>query len=117
MSIRDKLLAAFGVVLVLAAFVAFFGIYAISGAGGLVVRLYDEPFMAVSHARAAQAKFNEARSAMEHGLGAGGPAPQSTVKALEAAVKETAEEFGIVRERLLQPEAAEVLKKAEALVE
>ena len=48
MSIRYKLLLGFGVVLLLAAGVALYGIRAISDAGDLVVRLYDQSFMATS---------------------------------------------------------------------
>ena len=68
MSIRYKLIVAFGIVLCLAAGVAFYGIKAISDAGNLVVQLYDEPFMAVSHARAAQVRFDEARAVMARSL-------------------------------------------------
>ena len=54
MSIHLKLFLAFSVVVALAVGSTYYGIRAVSEAGGLVVRLYDEPFMAVSHARAAQ---------------------------------------------------------------
>ena len=67
MSIRYKLVLAFAFVLALAACVALYGIHAITQAGNLVVQLYDQSFMATSHARAAQAKFNEARAAMSVG--------------------------------------------------
>ena len=65
MSIRLRLFLAFSVVVALAVGTTYYGIRAISEAGSLVVRLYDEPLMAVSHARAAQASFNEARAANE----------------------------------------------------
>ena len=57
MSIRTKLLLAFSIVLALAAGVAGYGIRAVSNADGLVVRLYEQPFMAVSYARSAQVQF------------------------------------------------------------
>src|SRR6267142_905567 len=114
MSILHKLLVAFGVVIALAAGVTAFGIGAISGASGLVVRLYDEPFMAVSHSRAAQAKFNEARSAMELIL-AGSEASRATISLLESAVKETLDELEVVGGRMKQSETD--IKNAQALVQ
>src|SRR5215471_9427343 len=98
MSIRYKLVIAFGIVLCLAGGAAFYGIKAISDAGNLVVRLYDEPFMAVSHARAAQVRFDEARAAMERGLAS--HEAQANVGLIEAAVKDVIEELGIVAERM-----------------
>ena len=62
LAIRYKLFVAFSVVLLLAAAVAFYGIAAISQADRLVVRFFDEPFMAVSYAREAPARFNDARA-------------------------------------------------------
>jgi methyl-accepting chemotaxis protein len=98
MSIRHKLAIAFGIVLCLAAGAAFYGIKAISDAGNLVVRLYDEPFMAVSHARAAQVRFDEARAAMERSLAS--QEAQTNAGLIAAAVKDVTEELGIVRERM-----------------
>ena len=65
MSIRYKLLLAFSVIVALAAWVAGYGIQLISSTSSMVIRLYDGPLMAVSHARAAQANFTEARRAVE----------------------------------------------------
>ena len=68
MSIRSKLFLAFSIVLSLAVSIAAYGVHAIANAENLVVQLYDQPFMAVSYARAAQAKFSDARAAMERGM-------------------------------------------------
>ena len=68
MSIRTKLFLAFSVVLALAVGVAAYGARAISDAENLVVRLYDRPFMAMSYARAAQAKFGDARAILANGI-------------------------------------------------
>jgi multidrug transporter EmrE-like cation transporter len=46
MSIRYKLLAAFGVVVLLAAGVALYGNRIVSQSSALIVQLYDGPFMA-----------------------------------------------------------------------
>ena len=105
MSICYKLVLAFSLVLVLAAGVALYAVHAISQAGDLVVRLYDKSFMATSHARAAQAKFNEARAAMERGfmLPDGRAA---NVAMLEAAMKDVFEELKIVAERMSHSQSA-----------
>jgi methyl-accepting chemotaxis protein len=117
MSIQHKLLLAFSVVLALATGVAVYGIHAISEAGGLVVRLYDQPFMAVSHAREAQADFNEARAAMERGLSLREAAPESNSAALEASMHEVMEELKVVRERSAAPSAAAAVVEAEGLAQ
>ena len=68
MSIRYRLLLAFSVIVALAACVAGYGFQLISSTSSMVVRLYDGPLMAVSHARAAQANFTEARRAVEKAI-------------------------------------------------
>jgi methyl-accepting chemotaxis protein len=115
MSIRYKLVFAFGVVLALAAGVAFYGIFAISQAGSLVVQLYDQSFMATSHARAAQARFNIARAAMERGLLMGVAAPPTNLATLETAMKDVFEDLKVVAERMSGSDSAEGIKTAEKL--
>jgi methyl-accepting chemotaxis protein len=114
MSIRSKLVISFSVVLLLAAGAAGYGIHAISQAGDLVVRLYDQSFMATSHARAAHAKFNEARAAMERGLTLRDGAPKANLAVLDAAMKEVREELKVAAERMSGSQAADTLKKARA---
>ena len=117
MSIRSKLIISFSVVLLLAAGAAGYGIRAISEAGDLVVRLYDQSFMAASHARSAQAKFNEARAAMERGLTLRDGAPKSNIAVLDAAMKEVREELKVAAERMSGSQAADTVKKAQALAQ
>jgi methyl-accepting chemotaxis protein len=116
--IRYRLFIAFGIVLIGAAAVALYGIQAIAGADRLVVRLYDEPFMAVSHAREAQAKFNEARSALEHGAAPQDVSAQATSDAIEAAVKDIIDDLDVVAARMRGARGAtDKLGKARALTE
>jgi diguanylate cyclase (GGDEF)-like protein len=68
MSIRSKLALAFAAVLLLVGGLALYGIRTISTTGDTVIRLYDEPLLAVNRARAAQASFNKGRAAMERAL-------------------------------------------------
>ena len=99
MSIRLKLFSAFSVVVALAVGTTYYGIRATSEAGGLVVQLYDEPFMAVSHARAAQARFGEARAAMERELLLRDTSPESDDALLETAMNDVMAELKVVSER------------------
>jgi methyl-accepting chemotaxis protein len=117
MSIRVKLFLAFSILLSLAVGVAAFGIRAVSDAGDLVVRLYDQPFMAVSHARAAQAGFNAARAAMERALLLRDVAPQAGGGAFEALMNEVLEELKVVKERSVRPGRSETIAVTERLAQ
>jgi methyl-accepting chemotaxis protein len=100
MSIRYKLLAAFSVIVLLATAVAVYGMHVVSNSSTLVVRLYDGPMMAVSHARAAQMQFAEARRAMERGLILRDAAPPSNMKLLDESMKQFVSDMKIVHERM-----------------
>jgi len=115
MSIRYKLFLAFSLAMALAVGVAAYGIRAISEAGGLVVRLYDQPFMAVSHARAAQARFNVARAAMERALLLRDAAIESNRAVMQGAFDDLLEDLRVVRERVARSDQAERLIAAEKL--
>src|SRR5215467_6209987 len=112
MSIRFKLLLTFGVLLALATGVVVYAIHGISEAGELVVRLYDQSFMAASHARTAQARFNEARAHMERAISLRDAAPKATAKALDAAMQDVFEEFKVVTERMGGARSTDNIKKA-----
>jgi methyl-accepting chemotaxis protein len=117
MSIRYKLFLAFSLVLMLAAGVAGYGIHAIAEAGDLVVRLYDQSFMGASHARTAQARFNDARAAMERELWLREAAPKNNLAALDAAVKDVIEELKVVADRMGSMKTAAEIQKAQALAQ
>src|SRR5262249_54148358 len=104
MSIRYKFIIACGIALGLAAGGAIYAIQAISDASGLVVRLYDEPFMAVSHARAAQARFSDARAAMDGALYRRSR-PRSNAALLESAMNDVREDLDVVRRRMALTDA------------
>ena len=115
MSIRYKLLLAFSLVFMLAASVAVYAIRAISTADDLVVQLYDQAFMATSHARAAQVRFYEARAKMEQGLLLRESASLSTLAALDSSMKEVFEELKVVAERMARSNYAGAINQAEML--
>jgi methyl-accepting chemotaxis protein len=115
MSIRYKLLIAFGIVLLMAAGVAGYGIRAVSASGHLVVELYDGPFMATSHARVAQARFDDARAAMEQALLLRDAVPKSTMASLSEAMKDVAQELGVVSDRMSQ--STDAIGRTQSLVD
>jgi methyl-accepting chemotaxis protein len=115
-SIRQRLFLAFSLVVALAVGTTYYGIGAISEAGSLVVRLYDEPLMAVSHARAAQASFNDARAVMERALLLRDATPAANVLTLENTTNDVTEELKIVAERMAQAGRAGLIGNAEKLL-
>jgi methyl-accepting chemotaxis protein len=115
MSIHLKLFFAFSIVVALAVGSTYYGIRAVSEAGGLVVQLYDEPFMAVSHAQAAQAKFSEARATMERELLLRDDLSNGAI--LDGAVNDVTAELKIVGERERKLGHAENIATALKLVE
>jgi methyl-accepting chemotaxis protein len=117
MSIRYKLLAAFGVVVLLAAGVALYGNRIVSHSSTLVVQLYDGPFMAVSHARGAQVDFAQARRAAEQALSTGDFASAASSAEIEKAMQQFRSDMAIVRERLPKDVAGTQVDKAIALSE
>jgi diguanylate cyclase (GGDEF)-like protein len=115
MSIRYKLLMAFGAVLILVGGLAFYGIRQISDAGALVLRLYDGPLISVNYTRAAHAKFNHARAVMEKALSLSDDTPE-TVKALEVSVADLLEDLRIARERTPDPPIIRAVDRARELI-
>jgi hypothetical protein len=115
MSIYLKLFFAFSVVVALAVGATVHGIRAVSEAGSLVVRLYDQPFMAVSHAREAQVRFSDARAAMERALLLQDAGHALNIAELEAAMNNVIAELKIVSDRLGKNGHAQVVANAERL--
>ncbi len=114
MSIRSKLFLAFTVVLSLAVSIAAYGVHAIANAENLVVQLYDQPFMAVSYARAAQSKFSDARAAMERGM------RDNTVGSNDAvltAVDDVVQDLAIVGERTTDADHLKKIGNAQQLAQ
>lgn len=100
MKIGTRLLGGFGVVLLLAGVLAVQGIVALSSAKDLIVTLYDEPFMAVSHARSAQTGFNQARAGLEKSLLLQEADARSPLKKLENAMHNVFSDLSVVQERM-----------------
>jgi methyl-accepting chemotaxis protein len=101
MSIRYKLIMAFSVIVLLAVGLAGYGIALVSSASSLVVRLYDEPLMAINHARSAQLNFAKARHAIETAILLRQAPKPAEFSAIEKAMQEFRSDIGIVKERLV----------------
>ena len=75
MKLTSKLYLTFSIVVVMATGTALYGMQVVSQTSTLVIRLYDGPLMAVSHARSAQ--LHMWRSRAETGAPPGAPAIDS----------------------------------------
>jgi len=104
MRLASKLYLAFSIVVVLATAAALYGMKVVSQTSTLVVRLYDGPLMAVSHARSAQLHFAGAHAAS---------ADKATV---EREMKGLVSDVGVVRDRMPDEDRA-VIDKALALAQ
>jgi methyl-accepting chemotaxis protein len=116
-SIRSKLILVFSIIVVLAAAVAVYGVVVVAGSGSLVVRLYDGPFMAATHARVAQVRFGEARAALERGINAQDSAGSLDTKAFDDGVGDLLAELKVVRERITTGDAPQAVAKAISLTQ
>jgi methyl-accepting chemotaxis protein len=114
MSIRYKMLGAFGVMIVLACGLALYGIQGISVAGDLVVRLYDGPLMGINQARAAHAGLTEARLIVQQSF-SGSPGADAVAK-FETQIGSVLEDLTVVRDRVKSPSVGGARDKAEGKI-
>jgi methyl-accepting chemotaxis protein len=116
MSIRTKIFSVFGLIIVLAAAVAVHGVMVVAESGGLVVGLYDGPFMAATHARVAQVRFVEARAALERGINTREQTTR-TAATFDSSIADLMDEIKVVRERMTSKDAQKAVANAAALTE
>jgi len=116
MSLRRKFYGAFGLIAILAIGLAVYGAHALSATGDLVARLYDEPLVGVSYARAASATLNEARGLMDRILLLGPGPSANEVTSLRHMQSDIDEDFGIVRARVHDPAVGAALARADRAV-
>jgi methyl-accepting chemotaxis protein len=100
MSIRSKLLLAFGVVCLLSAGAALYSIRHVSALGSLVTQLYDGPLMAVSYARSAQVNFTQARHAVEEAIVLQEPMTSDRIASIEKSMEQFVSDMAVVQERM-----------------
>jgi methyl-accepting chemotaxis protein len=116
MTLRLKLFTAFSVVVVLAAIAALYGMWVVSDTSTLVVRLYDGPLLAVSHARSAQLDFAGARAAMERSIALPDAAAADRTATIEKQMQALAADVGVVRDRM-PADARPIIDKVDALAQ
>ncbi len=117
MSIRSKLALAFAAVLLLVGGLALYGIRTISTTGDTVIRLYDEPLLAVNRARAAQASFNKARAAMERALAFPDNVADDVVRQVDELAADVLDDLRIVRDRVNDEAVLGALETAQISVQ
>jgi diguanylate cyclase (GGDEF)-like protein len=116
MSLRVKFGGIFALIVILAVGLAAYGIRALSTTGDLVVRLYDEPLMSISYARAASATLNNASSLMERALRLDSDQPRVSIEHLAKMEADIDADLRIVRLRAHNPSVVEALEHAQASV-
>lgn len=117
MSIRYKLLIAFGVVVVLSMAATIYGVQVVSSFSALVVRLYDGPLMAVSSARSAQLEFAQIRDPIERAVLTREVPSADEIAAFESGVQQVLSDLQIVHERMFGADSDGQIEKTKALAE
>ena len=100
MSIRSKLLLAFGVVCLLSAGAALYSIRQVTALSTLVTQLYDGPLMAVSYARSGHVNFTQARSAVEEAIVMQEPMTTERIASIEKTMQQFVSDMAVVQERM-----------------
>jgi methyl-accepting chemotaxis protein len=100
MSIRSKLLVAFGVLCLLSAGAALYSIRQVTALSTLTVQLYDGPLMAVSYARSAQLNFTEARAAVEEAVTMREGLTPQRIADIEKYMQQFNSDMAVVQERM-----------------
>ncbi len=113
MSLRAKFCVAFGLIALLTAALAAYGLHALVATSSLVARLYDEPLMGVNYARAAATSLSEARGLMGRTLLLGPDRSAPAVASLRQMQTDIAADLRIVRERVHDPDVTKALDRAE----
>ncbi len=116
MTLRRQFLVAFGVIASLSIGLVAYGVLALGTTRDLVFRLYDEPLVAVSYARAASATLNEARGVMDRALLLGPVGTTPIISTLRRKQTDIAEDLRVVRERIRDPDLLHALDSTESAI-
>ncbi|MGE0564079.1 MAG: methyl-accepting chemotaxis protein [Pseudolabrys sp.] len=100
MTIRYKLLAAFGIVCLLSAGAVSYSTFNLATLSSLITRLYDGPLMAISYARSAQVNFAKARRDVEMAMTVREPLAAGQLAAVEKSMEDFRSDMAVVRERM-----------------
>jgi methyl-accepting chemotaxis protein len=99
MPIRIKLILGFGILVALTAALATFAVQRVTSLGTMVVQVYDQPLMSISHARSSQATFNAAVAALGKDLAKADASAKTAMANLDKAIEDVRADLAIVTER------------------
>ncbi len=116
MQLRLKLYGAFSLIAVLAIALGCYGMGSLSSTGDIAIRLYDEPLIAVSYARASTASLTAAHDLMTRGLSGHQGRYSGIISELDRHEADIAEDLRIVRERIHDQLTVETLDQATAAI-
>jgi len=122
MTIRKQLIFGFAIVVLLAGIQGFLGIRSVSQVGSLATRMYDEPLMAISYARAAETSFVETTLHMMRAVRLSQQfGSDSDLAEVEDSFESFTSDLEVAMERLSEPEvqqhAAAILEASNAWME
>jgi diguanylate cyclase (GGDEF)-like protein len=112
MSIRIKFFCAFSLIVGFACVLAVLGFRGVSDSGGLAMRLYDGPLLAINHARSAHATFNDIRGLVQPSADSRSTNATRFIKGIAAIVGD----LDIVQERVVNEDVAAALARARGRV-
>ncbi len=113
-SLRSKLLLCHGLLVVLTAGLASYGLSAVDGASALLSQVYDEALIGISSGRSAAGKQIAARNLMDHAVNTLDGATAEQVAALKRSSMDIEEDLKVVRARVPGLGVSKALAAAEA---
>jgi signal transduction histidine kinase len=115
-TIRTKIFGAFALVTIIIGIVGLYAVYGMKDAGRMVVRTFDQPLMAISHARLAKSQFAELRYMMlRRQTGTGSESPAIADAAIDARFDELQEDLDIARRRSVSADGRAAATRLKAL--
>jgi methyl-accepting chemotaxis protein len=118
MSIRNKLFAAFFVVILLAGAQGYMSMQSVVATGDLIVEMYDEPLMSVSFARSAQTNFASAARHMSKAISLSQSfGSQADLTPINEAYDSFVSDLDVVRERLDSADSTALIDRIQAMAQ
>ncbi|MGA3399742.1 MAG: ATP-binding protein [Acetobacteraceae bacterium] len=112
-SLRAKILLSFLGLTAITGLLGFGAVHSVAASGRLVMQIYDEPLMAISHVRKAQTEFTAMRLALALRDAAADPdRQQQSDRQLATLAGNVEDDLGVARERASSGRAAEVARAA-----
>lgn len=116
-SIRYKLLIAFGTIVVLSIAATTYGIHVVSSFSSLVARLNGGPLIAASSARSAQLDFAQLRNPIERDVLLREVPSATEIASFESGMQQLLTDLQIVRQRMSGADSGDQIEKTKALAE